>query len=169
MLEDEDLLLALLNSTPVVMGSPTDELAGASGVEFVARYGGTGSPAELEHLRWMRECLQDAVRGSNDALSRLSTALGDGVLVPRVTPQGLHWEVRAPEDERIAFRAALAWSRVVQEFPGRLRPCANNECNLFLIDRSRPGTAKWCSMAVCGNRMKARTHAGRQRAAADRP
>ncbi|MCQ1987090.1 CGNR zinc finger domain-containing protein [Arthrobacter sp. zg-Y844] len=169
MVEDEDLLLALLNSTPVVAGRPTDGLAGASCVEFVARYGGTGSQAELAHLRRMRECLQDAVRGSGDALSRLSTALGDGVLIPRVTPQGLHWEVRAPEDERIAFRAALAWSRVVRELPGRLRPCANNECNLFLIDRSRPGTAKWCSMAVCGNRMKARSHAGRQRAAADRP
>ncbi|MDM7989059.1 CGNR zinc finger domain-containing protein [Arthrobacter sp. zg-Y877] len=168
MLEDEDLLLAVLNSAPVVAGRPTDELSGISGREIAALYGGTGSPSELARLRRMRECLQDAVRGSGDALSRLSSALGDGVLVPRVTPQGLRWEVRAPEEERLAFRAALAWSRVVQEYPGRLRACANDECNLFLIDRSRPGTAKWCSMAVCGNRMKARTHAGRQRAAAER-
>ncbi|MCC9205004.1 CGNR zinc finger domain-containing protein [Arthrobacter sp. zg-Y769] len=169
MVNDEDLLLAVLNSAPVVAGRPTDELSGAAGKELAARYGGTGSPAELAQLRRMRECLQDAVRESKDALSRLSTALGDGVLVPRVTPQGLRWEVRAPEDERLAFRTAIAWSRVLHELPGRLRACANNECNLFLIDRSRPGTAKWCSMAVCGNRMKARTHAGRQRAAADRP
>ena len=32
-----------------------------------------------------------------------------------------------------------------------------------LLDRSRPGTAKWCSMATCGNRMKARAHAQRTR------
>ena len=169
MVEDEDLLLALLNSTPVVDGCPTDELAGISGREFAAAYGGTGSGAEAAHLQRMRACLQDAVRGSDGALSPLSSELGDGVLVPRVTPQGLRWDIRAPADERLAFRAALAWSRVLEHFPGRLRACANNECNLFLIDRSRPGTAKWCSMAVCGNRMKARTHAGRQRATADRP
>ncbi|MFJ9079539.1 CGNR zinc finger domain-containing protein [Streptomyces sp. NPDC102278] len=34
---------------------------------------------------------------------------------------------------------------------------------MFLIDHSRPGTARWCSMAVCGNRMKARTHARKRR------
>ncbi|MEV0277804.1 CGNR zinc finger domain-containing protein [Streptomyces sp. NPDC050610] len=27
------------------------------------------------------------------------------------------------------------------------------------VDHSRPGTARWCSKAACGNRMKARTHA----------
>nr|WP_308471387.1 MULTISPECIES: CGNR zinc finger domain-containing protein [unclassified Pseudoclavibacter] len=58
----------------------------------------------------------------------------------------------------------LAWSSVITEFPGRLRACANHECTQFLVDHSRPGTAKWCSMAVCGNRMKARTHARRSKA-----
>jgi predicted RNA-binding Zn ribbon-like protein len=32
---------------------------------------------------------------------------------------------------------------------------------LFLLDRTRAGTARWCSMSVCGNRMKARRHYGR--------
>ena len=50
-----------------------------------------------------------------------------------------------------------------QDSPGRLRPCANDECRLFLIDRSKAGTARWCSMAVCGNRMKARRHYERAR------
>ncbi|WP_342211769.1 MULTISPECIES: CGNR zinc finger domain-containing protein [Frigoribacterium] len=54
-----------------------------------------------------------------------------------------------------------AWSSVTSRLPGRLRACANDECNLFLVDHSRPGSAKWCSMATCGNRMKARTHARR--------
>ena len=31
------------------------------------------------------------------------------------------------------------------------------------IDHSRPGTAKWCSMSTCGNRMKVRAHARRTR------
>ncbi|MEU1163642.1 CGNR zinc finger domain-containing protein [Streptomyces sp. NPDC005921] len=47
--------------------------------------------------------------------------------------------------------------------PGRLRPCANPECRLFLLDRSKGNSARWCSMAVCGNRMKARRHYRRTR------
>ncbi|MGW0016543.1 CGNR zinc finger domain-containing protein, partial [Streptomyces tendae] len=26
------------------------------------------------------------------------------------------------------------------------------------MDRSKPNSARWCSMAECGNRMKARRH-----------
>ncbi|MEC3993203.1 CGNR zinc finger domain-containing protein [Actinacidiphila sp. DG2A-62] len=50
--------------------------------------------------------------------------------------------------------------------PGRLRPCQNaEECTLFLIDRSKSNSARWCSMAQCGNRMKARRHYERARGA----
>ncbi|MCF3135422.1 CGNR zinc finger domain-containing protein [Streptomyces olivochromogenes] len=41
---------------------------------------------------------------------------------------------------------------------GGLRPCADAECRRFLLDRSRTNTARWCSMAVRGNRMKAGRH-----------
>ncbi|GGJ34413.1 hypothetical protein GCM10010121_052110 [Streptomyces brasiliensis] len=50
--------------------------------------------------------------------------------------------------------------------PGRLRACANPECRRFLLDRSRTNKGRWCSMAVCGNRMKARRHYERTRATA---
>jgi predicted RNA-binding Zn ribbon-like protein len=32
---------------------------------------------------------------------------------------------------------------------------------MFLLDASRSGTARWCSMATCGNRLKARRHHAR--------
>lgn len=35
---------------------------------------------------------------------------------------------------------------------GRVRTCAG--CTLLFIDRSRPGTRRWCSMERCGNRSK---------------
>jgi predicted RNA-binding Zn ribbon-like protein len=34
----------------------------------------------------------------------------------------------------------------------RVRECAG--CTLLFIDRSRPGTRRWCSMERCGNRNK---------------
>ncbi|GAA2698041.1 CGNR zinc finger domain-containing protein [Actinoplanes palleronii] len=42
----------------------------------------------------------------------------------------------------------------------------NPECRLFLIDHSKPNSARWCSMAVCGNRVKARRHYDRVRQSA---
>jgi predicted RNA-binding Zn ribbon-like protein len=164
--EDEELLLALLNSAPVVDETPTDELSGASGAEFARRLGGTGTAREMVQLRQTRASLQTVVRegpGAITATDDLSTVLQSATRIPQLTPAGVRWELRAPADELLSVRAVLAWSDVVEQLPGRLRACANDECNLFLVDHSRPGAAKWCSMAACGNRMKARAHAARAR------
>jgi predicted RNA-binding Zn ribbon-like protein len=36
----------------------------------------------------------------------------------------------------------------------RLKVCANDVCRWAFYDNSRARTAKWCSMQVCGNRVK---------------
>lgn len=165
MLHNEELLLSLLNSAPVIEGAPTDNLEGATGRDVARSWGGTGSANELARLRRVRQALQTIVRGDDEgAIGELAGILDDAVQTPRVTPDGVAWELQVPDDDRLAAGAVLAWSSVITEFPGRLRACANHECTQFLVDHSRPGTAKWCSMAVCGNRMKARTHARRSKA-----
>jgi predicted RNA-binding Zn ribbon-like protein len=161
MIRDEDLLLAVLNSAPVVDGLITEQLDGAAGRELAERFGGTGSAEELAHLRRTRDAVQDIVRGKTAAAGQLAAAVGDMALVPDFTDGGIHWDLEAPADGRLAARTVMAWSQVLHDLPGRLRACANTECNLFLVDHSRPGTAKWCSMATCGNRMKARAHSQR--------
>ncbi|RFA06931.1 hypothetical protein B7R21_17600 [Subtercola boreus] len=164
MLQDEELLLALLNSAPVVEGVATDGLEGAAGRDVARSWGGTGSADELVRIRRARQALQTIVReGDRGTVAELAGILDTAVRTPRVTPDGVVWELLIPDDHRLAAGAVLAWSSVIAEFPGRLRACANDECRLFLVDHSRPGTAKWCSMAACGNRMKARTHARRAR------
>lgn len=162
MLRDEELLLSLLNSAPVIEGVPTDGLEGAAGRVLARSWGGTGSAEEAARLRRVRQALQTIVReGDGGAVGELAGILDAAVRTPRLTPEGVVWELHVPEDDRLAAGAVLAWSSVITEFPGRLRACANDECSQFLVDHSRPGTAKWCSMAVCGNRMKARAHARR--------
>lgn len=162
---DEELLLAVLNSAPVEEGRRRDELEGPEGDRLVERFGGVGTPAERAQLRRTREALQAMVRGDRSAAATLAELLGTAALAPTLTPEGVHWDLTAPADRRLAARTILAWSRVVRELPGRLRACANTECNLFLVDHSRPGTARWCSMATCGNRMKARAFSRRARQA----
>ncbi len=83
--------------------------------------------------------------------------------VPAMTDGQIAWTLSAPPERRLAVQAILAWDALAKHSPGRLRPCANDECRLFLIDRSKANAARWCSMAVCGNRMKARRHYERAR------
>jgi predicted RNA-binding Zn ribbon-like protein len=38
----------------------------------------------------------------------------------------------------------------------RLKICRNDECQWAFYDHSRNRSGVWCTMAVCGNRMKGR-------------
>jgi predicted RNA-binding Zn ribbon-like protein len=46
----------------------------------------------------------------------------------------------------------------------RLKVCASSECGRAFFDGSRNRSARWCSMAVCGNRMKGRAYRQRRQA-----
>lgn len=48
---------------------------------------------------------------------------------------------------------------------GSVRQCADSTCGWLFLDRSNAGRRRWCSMADCGNRNKAREHHRRQKSA----
>ena len=151
------VLLDLLNTTPVVDGGDTDVLADdASARRWLGLRDGEGR--DVEGARRLRNDLQDVVRGRMHA-EVLNRYLADVRQVPRVHGDGLDWDIGTSADW--CARVVLAWGGLQNERPGRLRPCANDECHLFLLDRSRAGTGRWCSMRECGNRMKARRHYGK--------
>jgi predicted RNA-binding Zn ribbon-like protein len=52
---------------------------------------------------------------------------------------------------------------LLEESPERIRRCQNPACVLWFFDTTRNGTRRWCSMAACGNRAKARRHYDRAR------
>jgi predicted RNA-binding Zn ribbon-like protein len=160
---DEDFLLAVLNSTPVVDGVPTDELADtAQAHAWLAKAGGQGTEAELRHVTEARWLLQAVVRGEQPP-GGLAPLLRGATFTPAIADGRIAWSLTVQPERELAVRAVLAWDALAKTSPGRLRPCANDECRLFLIDRTKAGTARWCSMAVCGNRMKARRHYERVR------
>jgi predicted RNA-binding Zn ribbon-like protein len=153
---DERLLLAILNSTPVINGVPTDDLADPGRARvWLAGAGGTGSEAEFQHVLEVRQALQAVVRGEQPP-DVLTPALEGVAYVPGVADGQITWTLRVAPERELAVRAVLAWGALARHSHGRLRPCANDECRLFLIDHSKANAARWCSMAVCGNRMKAR-------------
>lgn len=161
---DETFLLDLLNSTPTVDGVQCDELDTAqAGRSWLRAHRHRGSTGEWHALRTARSALQEVVRGHQPAGS-LAALLEDVSYRPSTSVDGVTWHLDAPADRAAAVRAVLAWDALRRTRPGRLRACENPECTLFLIDHSKPNKARWCSMAVCGNRMKARRHYERIRA-----
>jgi predicted RNA-binding Zn ribbon-like protein len=158
---DEGLLLGLLNTTPVMDGVQHDELAEA-GPRWLAEHDQSASDDEWRALVAARDALQSVVRGEAGPAT-LAPFVEDVRQSASVDSSGVVWHLDLPEGRTTAARAVLAWDALRVSSPGRLRPCANPECRLFLIDHSKPNSARWCSMAVCGNRMKARRHYQRTR------
>lgn len=145
-----EALLELLNTTPVVDGTPTETLDGA----WLRANGAAGQ--RVHEARGLRDDLQRVVRGEAPA-GVLDAYLRGVTQTPEIVGDAMTWHL----DAGWPARMVLAWGELQSAMPGRLRPCANGECHLFLLDRSRGGTGRWCSMSGCGNRMKARRHYGR--------
>lgn len=163
MAADEKALLALLNSNPVIAGTPADELADEeSAGRWLRDHHIPARPAEAAILRAGRDLLQAVIRGDVPPTA-LSPLLEGVVSRPGITPDGLTWTVDLHGARAVLVDAVIAWDDLRRNRPGRLRPCANEECALFLIDRSKSNSARWCSMAVCGNKLKARRHYHRSR------
>lgn len=153
-MDDRELTLEVLNSAPV------DSDAWSNDVSLRAWLRDRGLPDAVA-ARAVRADLQAAARGEAPADS-LRKWLNRAVRVPVVSAAGeLTWRTECPESDRLAVRAVLGYFEITATMPGRLRPCGNSECRLFLLDESRSGTARWCSMATCGNRLKARRHHAR--------
>lgn len=144
MIESEERLLAVLNSAPMIEGRVVETL-------------------DDPRMVRVRDRLQAVIRGDADATT-LAPYLRGVKQRPTLTPDGIEWELESPADGAEYSGLVLEWARLQEESPGRLRPCANPECTKFLIDHSKPNTARWCSMATCGNRMKARRHYARRSA-----
>jgi predicted RNA-binding Zn ribbon-like protein len=160
---DEGFLLTVLNSTPVVEGVPTDEFADTARARaWLASVGGLGTEAELRQVVQVRQLLQAVVRGEQPP-DVLAPVLRGAACTPAMADGQIAWTFSGPPERELAMRAVLTWDVLAKTSPGRLRPCANDDCRLFLIDRSKAGTGRWCSMAACGNRMKARRHYERVR------
>lgn len=72
----------------------------------------------------------------------------------------LYFAPQQPEDllAPLAYSAAALFSEVDRT---RVRKCDN--CVLHFHDISKKGTRRWCSMQMCGNRLKVATYAQRRR------
>ena len=152
--------MRLLNSTPMVDGEQRDILDDDELAAVLEGLDADRASGSLEAMRAVRTLVQRLIVGEARP-EEAQRWLEPVVQVPRLTADGLSWDLEGADEAIAPARAVLEWARLDRDAPGRLRACANEECAKFLLDRSRGNTARWCSMAGCGNRMKARRHARR--------
>jgi predicted RNA-binding Zn ribbon-like protein len=72
----------------------------------------------------------------------------------------LWFEPHQPKDlfAPLVYSAAALFANADRS---RVRKCGN--CVLHFYDTSKKGTRRWCSMQLCGNRLKVAAYAARQR------
>lgn len=76
---------------------------------------------------------------------------------------GARLEPDAPGiDGAVAHLLAIVYAAVEEGTWVRFKACRNQGCRWAFYDRSRNRSSSWCSMAVCGNREKARAYRRRR-------
>jgi predicted RNA-binding Zn ribbon-like protein len=180
--------LDFLNTRPVLDGEPVELLPDFaalvewfraarlldSGAAAVARkrWGQSARARRLvKTVRELRERLRSeilnwesggAIRAST--IEELNRLMEERPMLSRVTAAGSNLSLesfcspRAPEDllAPLAYHAAELFAHADR---ARIRKCGH--CVLHFYDTSKKGTRRWCSMQLCGNRLKVAAYAAR--------
>jgi predicted RNA-binding Zn ribbon-like protein len=187
------LLLDFLNTRPVQDGEPMELLTDFSALLRWFQVAGLLSAHDVENLqqKWggsaralrtlkavrdLRERLRKEVlsweRGGavhQTTIDQLNRLMADHPMRTRLKARGsassteLWFEPRQPEDllAPLAHSTATLFANVDRS---RVRKC--DQCVLHFHDTSKKGTRRWCSMQLCGNRLKVAAYAARQRSRA---
>jgi predicted RNA-binding Zn ribbon-like protein len=184
------LMLDLLNTKPVLTAGPTELLSDFSALErWLISSGAVSSAAEKATLRsWrgsseaelfvkrliaFRERLRDAIvrieaghlpsEGFISELNRLLLQHPSHALLYRKGGK----LIRETRDQ--LTHPCDLWSRLAEsttqllvgEEHSRLRQC--EACVLHFLDKSKKGSRRWCSMNICGNKLKVAAYQQRRR------
>jgi predicted RNA-binding Zn ribbon-like protein len=127
---------------------------------------------ELARALAVRERLRDLAGAGEDgalrkgAFERLGEVAGPARAEVRFTAAGpqLVPALRDGADGAIGGLLAITAEALADGSWARLKICPGDHCGWAFYDHSRNRTGRWCSMAVCGGRVKARAHYRRRRA-----
>lgn len=140
-----------------------DPLSGPDGLEsWCSKHAcALESPAQASDLRVFREALRAVLEAEASeraaawqAVEPFAARAGYGMRIlqdgmPALVPQG------SGSVALISEILAIAYDAVRDGTWQRLKACRKHSCRWAFYDRSKNGSGAWCSMAVCGNRVKA--------------
>jgi predicted RNA-binding Zn ribbon-like protein len=134
--------------------------------------GQPGSEADLKHAIAVREAIRGIIGGNSGApiypvdVATLNGAVAASRLRPRFGPGAkARLEPDAAGVEGALGRiVAAVFAAMSGEDWSRLKLCGSNSCRWAFYDQSRNHSSRWCRMASCGNRQKAKRFRERARA-----
>jgi predicted RNA-binding Zn ribbon-like protein len=125
---------------------------------------------DLERTLALREGIRSLLLANNGEgietvrIRELNRAIGGMCLTVRFDNDGR--ATLKPESSGVSAALGRILAAVVRAMEegswGRLKVCPNDACQWAFYDYSKNRSGKWCTMEVCGNRMKARTFRQRQ-------
>jgi predicted RNA-binding Zn ribbon-like protein len=164
-----DPALDFLNTEIVRDGAPVDLLDSPAALEQWMLEAGLGrvriTPATLKGAKRLRAALRRVVSGTASSVRVIDEELqrGLGALTLRAHEGKFAIEFRPKQEDPRFLLARAAATFLASADPARIRRCGGTNCILFFYDATKSGTRRWCSMAGCGNRMKAALHYQRTR------
>jgi predicted RNA-binding Zn ribbon-like protein len=124
------------------------------------RHPGRVGPVGAERARALRAALHDLIRtGSPEARAKVEEDARRARLTVSFDPPHLAPQSRGL-DGVLGDLIAVAYEAMRDGSWSRLKACRN--CGYVFWDASRNRSAAWCSMQLCGNRIKVRRHRGRR-------
>jgi predicted RNA-binding Zn ribbon-like protein len=170
-----ELVRRFVNTRDIEEGSDelhsTDALLSwFAGMDLLNGDGATADEKDLERALALREGLRALLLANNGEevepahLRELNRAIGSVCFTVRFDDDGS--PTLKPESSGVSAALGRILTAVVRATDegtwGRLKVCPNDACQWAFYDRSKNRSGKWCTMEVCGNRMKARTFRQRQ-------
>ncbi|MGH3022512.1 MAG: CGNR zinc finger domain-containing protein [Gaiellaceae bacterium] len=164
-----ELVREFVNTRNVERG--TDELGGPDELatwleEHGLDSGGTPGPADVLAARKLREAIRALLLENNGVSVRKEAALTLNRTAQRAG-LGLSFDPGGGArlgpsaggvDGALGHVLAVVATAMAAGTWSRLKACRAEDCRWAFYDRARNHSRQWCSMAVCGNRTKARAY-----------
>jgi predicted RNA-binding Zn ribbon-like protein len=146
--------------------------------KFLSNHGLTSGrvqarPADLRRALEVREALRKVLLANNgfpadaEAVEVLNKAAARSRVTAAFEDNG-SWRMEPAAggvDEGIGRLLAIVFRSMSDGSWGRLKACGLDSCHWAFYDMSKNRSGRWCDMADCGNRAKARAFRARARAA----
>lgn len=133
--------------------------------------GSSPSARELEAARELRDALRSLMHANNGAPEApgaravLEAAAAHAELRAMLPPEGPELVPgRGGVDSALGRIVSATFGAMLDGSWARMKACPREVCGWAFFDRSSNASATWCSMAVCGGRVKAGTYYRRRRA-----
>ena len=174
--------MRFVNSVHFEQGEVEEELGSPEAlVAFLTKEGlvdrrTAARPGDLRRALEVREALRDLAGANNgeplppESVEVLNRAAARAKITPAFDDHAT-WRIE-PVADGVDGALGRMLAGVLRSMSDgtwdRLKACGNPECRWAFYDATKNQSGRWCDMASCGNRMKARTFRERQRSARSR-